>query len=117
MNMENVSIQNGDMITMARLVNHNTIKLHEEVQNIKKTNDVRMSNLVGDINGVFKIINKNFKKICIGFVLIDVAVMVNNARITKLEKKVQQLEDELTVAKFLNDDKKKDEDDDFSFLK
>ena len=117
MKMENVNIQNGDMITMARLVNHNTIKLHEEVQNIKKTNDVRMHNLVSELNSVGKVINKNFKKICISVVLIDVAVMINNVRITKLEKKVQQLEDELAVAKFLNDDKKKEEDNDFSFLK
>ena len=104
--VNNVQIQNGDMVSMAKIVNENTRNL-----------DSRIKNLANETNRVFGLVEKDVRSLekrarfnakgirnsflCI--VALDVIILSQMIRLNKLERDLKQLQDEKTVDNFMKD--------------
>jgi len=104
--VNNVQIQNGDMVSMAKIVNENTKNLDSRIKYLaKETNrvfglvekDVLTLEKRGKINA--KGIRNSF--LCI--VVLDVIILSQMFRLNKLEKELKELQDEKTVDNFMKD--------------
>lgn len=104
--VNNVQIQNGDMVSMAKIVNENTKNL-----------DSRIKYLTDETNRVFGLVEKDIQTLekrgrinakgirnsflCI--VALDVIILSQMFRLNKLEKELKELQDEKTVDNFMKD--------------
>lgn len=113
--IERIGIQNGDMVSMVKIVNDNTIALNNRIRNGQKINDNRMRNVAEGFNILANQVKANRKSLTrLGICLLgcEVFLYFQERKISKLEKKIKKLEDEMVVDKYLE---KKDEE--FDFLK
>ena len=113
--VENIQVRDGDMVTMARIVNSNTKNL-----------DSRIKGLTNDCNRVFGLIdqdvtklekrvrfnNKQIGRLALCVFGLDLILIGQMIRMRNLEKKIAQLEEE-NDKKIVDDFMKDEEEPDF----
>ena len=94
--IKEVRIENGDMISMAKVVNGNTVATHNKMCTIENN----LKELGKCYNGYIKHNNRNVKKLALCSILLGAAILMQDRQIKKLEKQVKKLDDRLDMAEF-----------------
>lgn len=109
--MENIQIQNGDMVSLARVVNENTSNLDKRIEGVVKQCNFVFNDVDERLLKLEKRTALNAKtlgKIGFAILLLDGVLLLNDRRIKKLNERIKGLEDQILVDKFF---KKEDEED------
>lgn len=108
--IENMNVQNGDMMTLVRVMNENTSTLDKRVENMFQQSNIIFNDIderLFKIEKKTKINSKTIGKIGLAVLLIDGFLILTDRRIKKISERVKSLEDQVLVDKFF----KKDEED------
>lgn len=116
--INNVEIANGDMITMAKVVNENTVALDKKLNQLIKETDMCLSHIDDRINNVVTSSNKSFDKVvknlkncrkglfccALGGLLVNLVVGAHTKELGSIERRLRALEDEKTKKDFYGSD-------------
>ena len=109
---ENIQIQNGDIITLARVMNENTTSLDKKVDSMFKQSNFIFNDIDNRLTVNEKTIRANGKSIsrlALSILLVNGGVvLLINHKLKKIESRVKSVEDQILVDKFFG---KKDEED------
>ena len=111
--VENIQIQNGDMITLARVMDYNTRATDRKVTNVIKGCNRAFNEIEDELNAAnrrIKITNKRINLLCFGMFCLDGAILFQHLHVKLLERKIKKLEDDKVVSDFM---KKEEEVPDF----
>ena len=104
--VNNVQIQNGDMVSMAKIVNENTKNLDSRIKYLTEETNRVFGLVEKDVKALEKRARVNAKGVRNSFlciVALDVIILSQMFRLNKLEKELKQLQDEKTVDNFMKD--------------
>lgn len=110
--VENVTIQNGDMVSLAKIVSHNSKELSNSIDGVRSGVQAVFNEIDKDVTCLFKkqkSTTKNVNKLAIAVIFLEGAVLLQHFRLNKLEKKIKALEDQKVEDDFFFKDE--DEDD------
>lgn len=116
--INNVEIANGDMVTMAKIVNENTVNLDKKLNQLIKETDWCMSDIDNRINNVVNTSNKSFDKMfknlkhcrngllccALSGLLVNLVVAAHIKELGSIERRLRALEDEKTKKDFYGSD-------------
>ena len=111
--VEGINVTNGDFMTIAKIVDHNSRQLDKGLESMRKDVQNVVVAIDKDVTTLFKNqkrLQKNAGKLALAVLLLDAAVILQHIRINKLEKQVKKLQDDKIVDDFFF----KDEDDEDS---
>ena len=113
--VENIQVRDGDMVTMARIVNGNTMNLDSRIKSLA-TDCNRVFGLVGEdmtkLEKRVKVNNKQIGRLALCVFGLDLILIGQMIRMKNLEKKIAKLEEE-NDKKIVDDFMKDEEEPDF----
>lgn len=113
--VENIQVRDGDMVTMARIVNSNTKNLDSRIKSLA-TDCNRVFGLVGEdmtkLEKRVKLNDKQVGRIALCVFGLDLILLGQMIRMKNLEKKIAKLEEE-NDKKIVDDFMKDEEEPDF----
>ena len=95
---EVATIQNGDFVGMARIVNSNTVHMDRKFTALDKN----LKELGRCHNGYVKHMDRKTKVLGVGLLASAVGCYVLSKRVSKLEKKIDKLEEDKYVKDFMD---------------
>lgn len=102
--IEERMIHNGDMISMAKIVNGNTVTLNNRVSNLKDN----LRSLGKCHNNYVKHNDRTVKFLTITSIGLGIALYFQNKEISKLRKQVKKIEDQQVYDNFMREEAEND---------
>lgn len=114
--VKEINISGGDVISMAKVMDHNTRALDKGLIRLRRETQLCINEISKDISKLYmnqdkmaKSFGKSIKNLAFGCLCLDAIILIQHMKINKLEKRIKQLEDVKVVDDFFFKDE--DEDD------
>lgn len=102
--VEERMIHNGDMISMAKIVNSNTISTHNKINTVENN----LKSLGKCHNNYVKHNDRTVKFLTVTCIGLGITLYFQNKEISKLRKQVKKIEDQQTYDNFMREEAEND---------
>ena len=99
-----IEIKNGDMISMAKVVNTNTVRLDKKIDNVEDN----LKNLIDCHNRYVKSSRRTIKLLFLTGFASCATTYILTKQLDKLEKKVKRMEDNKIYNEYMRDEAEND---------